>query len=88
MLQNKKAQAMGIRELFVTLAVAGVIAIVGLLIFSNVKSSISQDSFTTDQNSTAKKITDTTLDSFELGVVALIVLAAVVILATVYMLGR
>ena len=67
---------------------AGVIAIVGLLIFSNVTASINQDSFSTAQNSTAAKIKDTTLDSFELGVVALIVLAAVVILATVYMLGR
>ena len=88
MFKNTKAQAMGIRELFITLAVAGVIAIVGLLIFSNVSASINQDSFTTSQNSTAAKIKDTTLDSFELGVVALIVLAAVVILATVYMLGR
>lgn len=88
MFESKKAQAMGIRELFVTLAVAGVIAIVGLLIFSNVTASINQDSFSAAQNTTAAKIKDTTLDSFELGVIALIVLAAVVILATVYMLGR
>ena len=88
MFESKKAQAMGIRELFITLAVAGVIALVGLLIFSNVSASINQDSFSTAQNTTAAKIKDTTLDSFELGVVALIVLAAVVILATVYMLGR
>jgi len=88
MFESKKAQGMGVRELFVTLAVAGVIAIVGLLIFSNVTSSIDQSTFTTGQNSTAAKIKDTTLDSFELGVVALIVLAAVVILSVVYMLGR
>lgn len=37
---------------------------------------------------TAEKVDDTTLDSFELGVVALIVLAAITILATVYWLGR
>ena len=37
---------------------------------------------------TAEKTTDTTLDAFELGVIGLIVLAAVTILTVVYMLGR
>ena len=83
MFESKKAQAMGIRELFITLAVAGVIALVGLLIFSNVSASINQDSFSTAQNTTAAKIKDTTLDSFELGVVALIVLAAIAIMAII-----
>jgi len=85
---SKKGQAMGVRELFTALAVSGVIAIIGLLIFSNVTANVNQDSFTTAQNTTAGKIKDTVLDSFELGIIALIVLAAVVILATVYMLGR
>ena len=70
-------------------AIIGAVGVpVGLLIFSNVTTSIDQSTFTTGQNSTAAKIKDTTLDSFELGVVALIVLAAVVILSVVYMLGR
>jgi len=88
MFESRKAQAMGVRELFITLAVAGVIAIVGLLIFSNVTSSINQDSFSTAQNSTAAKIKDTTLDSFELGVVALIVLAAAAVLSTILYLNK
>lgn len=84
---NKKAQAIGLREMFTTLVVAGILAIVGVLIFSKVDSSINQDSFTSAQNSTVTTIEDTVLDSFELGIIALIVLAAVVILGTLFMLG-
>ena len=85
---NKKAQAIGLRELFTTLVVAGILAIVGVLIFSEVDNSINQDSFTAAQNTTVTNIEDTVLDSFELGIIALIVLAAVVILGTLFMLGR
>jgi len=85
---DKKAQAIGLRELFTTLVVAGILAIVGVLIFSEVDSSINQDSFTSAQNTTVTNIEDTVLDSFELGIIALIVLAAVVILSTLFMLGR
>ena len=85
---NKKAQAVGLRELFTTLVVAGILAIVGVLIFSEVDSSINQDGFTTSQNTTVTNIEDTVLDAFELGIIALIVLAAVVILGTLFMLGR
>lgn len=84
---NKKAQAVGLRELFTTLVVAGILGIVGVLIFSQVDSAINQDSFTAAQNDTVDTIQDTVLDSFELGVIALIVLAAVVILGTLFMLG-
>ena len=87
MFQSKKAM-MGVRELFTLLATGGVIALVGLLIFANVSANINQDSFTAAQNTTATKIKDTVLDSFELGVIAFIVIAAVVILAAVYALGR
>ena len=185
---HQKAQLLGVKELIITLAVAGIIAIVGVLIFSNT-TNVALDQFANDRKNTndsvtitvdttdednstllvragyitntevvrnatngyllrrnidyvirltgssgdlnnranftllnitnetgygyttngfngsaldihydynaksaarlsAEKVSDTTLDSFELGVVALIVLAAVVILATVYMLGR
>jgi len=86
-MMNKKAQAIGLRELFTTLVVAGILAIVGVLIFSKVDSSINQNDFTVAQNSTVTTIEDTVLDSFELGVIALIVLSAVVILGTLFMLG-
>lgn len=84
---NKKAQAVGIRELITTLVVAGILAIVGVLIFSKVDTSIDQDDFTAEQNDTVNTIEDTVLDSFELAIIALIVLAAVVILGTLFMLG-
>ena len=87
-MKNKKGQAIGLRELFTTLVVAGILAIVGVLIFSQVNSAINQDSFTTSQNTTVTNIQDTVLDAFELGIIALIVLAAVVILGTLFMLGR
>ena len=86
-MMNKKAQAIGLRELFTTLVVAGILAIVGVLIFSKVDSSINQNDFTVAQNATVTTIQDTVLDSFELGVIALIVLSAVVILGTLFLLG-
>jgi len=86
-MMNKKAQAIGLRELFTTLVVAGILAIVGVLIFSKVSSSVNQSDFTAAQNSTVTTIKDTVLDSFELGVIALIVLSAVVILGTLFLLG-
>jgi len=85
--KNKKAQAIGIRELVTTLAVAGILFIVGVLIFSKVDASIDTGSFTTAQNNTVDVIRNTVLDSFELGVISLIVLAAVVILAVLFTLG-
>ena len=84
---GRKAQALGIRELVTTLAVAGILFIVGVLIFSKVDSAIDTTSFTTAQNSTVDTIRTTVLDSFELGVIALIVLAAVVILGVLFALG-
>ena len=86
-MMNKKAQAIGLRELFTTLVVAGILAIVGVLIFSKVSSSVNQSDFTAAQNSTVTTIKDTVLDSFELGVISLIVLSAVVILGTLFLLG-
>jgi len=85
---NKKAQAIGLRELFTTLVVAGILAIVGVLIFSKTSGSIDQSGFTAAQNTTVTTFKDTVLDSFELGIIALIVLAAVVILSTLFLLGR
>lgn len=84
---GKKAQAIGIRELVTTLAVAGILFIVGVLIFSKVDSAIDTSSFTADQNATVDTIRSTVLDSFELGVISLIVLAAVVILGVLFALG-
>jgi len=57
------------------------------LIFSKVDGSIDTSSFSTDQNATVATIRTTVLDSFELGVISLIVLAAVVILAVLFTLG-
>ena len=85
---GKKAQALGIRELVTTLAVAGILFIVGVLIFSKVDSAIDTSSFSAAQNATVDTIRTTVLDSFELGVIALIVLAAVVILAILFKLGN
>lgn len=87
LMKNKKAQAVGIRELVTTLAVAGILFIVGVLIFSKVDSAIDTSSFTADQNTTVDTIRSTVLDSFELGVISLIVLAAVVILGVLFALG-
>ena len=85
--RSKKAQAIGIRELVTTLAVAGILFIVGVLIFSKVDAAIDTSTFSSAQNSTVANIRTTVLDSFELGVISLIVLAAVVILGVLFTLG-
>lgn len=87
-LASKKGQVAGMQALFIGLVTIGIISLVGLLIFSNVSSNIDQSGFTTAQNTTAGKIKDTVLDSYELAIVGLIVFAAVVILGAVYLLGR
>jgi len=87
-LKNKKAQAMGLRGFVVTLVVAGLLFIIGLLVFSKVDNAIPANDFTAEQNASLENIRNTTLDSFDLGAIALIVLAAVVIIGTLFLLGR
>ena len=54
--------------------------IVGVWIFTTVQSSVNQADWTTDANDTFDNIVDTTWSSFQLGVVSLIVIAAVAII--------
>jgi len=54
--------------------------IVGVWIFTTVQSSVNQGGWTSDANDTFDDIVDTTWSSFNLGVVSLIVIAAVAII--------
>ncbi len=79
------AQAIGITQLVTTLAVTGVLFIVGVLIFGKVNDSIAVGGTSTSANQTG--ISGQILGGFELGVIGLIVLAAVVILGVLFTLG-
>ncbi len=80
-----KGQAIGMPGLVSTLVVAGVLFIVGTLIFSEVNTAISGTGTASVVNVTGTM--GTIIDSFELGVIALIVLATVAILAVLFTLG-
>lgn len=84
---NAKGAGFGIKAVVTTLVTAGILFIVGVLIFSKVDSSIDTGSFTAAQNATVDTIRNTVLDSFELAVIALVVLAAVAILSILFLLG-
>jgi len=83
---NRKG-ALGFREIMITLVFGGILALVGILVFSKVDSSIDRTSFTAAQNTTYTDVVNTTLDSYSLAVVGLIVLAAVGILSTLFAFG-
>ena len=87
MYKNSRKGAMGFREIMITLVFGGILALVGILVFSKVDSSISRDSFSAAQNTTYTGIVTTVLDSYSLAVVGLIVLAAVGIMATLFAFG-
>ena len=78
--QIRNSQAVGLKELIATLVVSGVLLIVGVVVFAQVRSSISSSNLNNDSNTTINNIEDTTYDAFELATVALIVLAAAVII--------
>ena len=72
-------QAVGLKELVATLVVAGVLLIVGTVVFAKVKASMTTD-LSAVANTTIDNVESTTYDAFELATVALIVLAAAVII--------
>lgn len=78
-IQLRMGQAVGLKELVATLVVAGVLLIVGTVVFAKVKTSMGSD-LTGDANTTVANVESTTYDAFELATVALIVLAAAVII--------
>jgi uncharacterized membrane protein YjgN (DUF898 family) len=78
-IQLRLGQAIGLKELIATLVVAGVLLIVGVVVFAKVKDSMGND-LTGDANDTVTNVEQTAYDAFELATVALIVLAAAVII--------
>ena len=78
-IQLRLGQAIGLKELIATLVVAGVLLIVGVVVFAKVKDSMGTD-LTGTANETVNNVETTAYDAFELATVALIVLAAAVII--------
>ena len=81
---SNRGQAVGIRELVTTLAVAGILFIVGVLIFSKIDTSVIGTSTATTN---IPGIAGAVLDSSQLGIIAIVVLAAVVILGVLFTIG-
>ena len=71
-------------SLFLALMVIGILQLVSVLTVSKVSSNIDQSSFTAAENTTVATLKTNTLDSFELGGTAQIVLAAATIIAAVF----
>ena len=69
-------QAVGLKELIATLVVAGLLLIVGTVVFAKVKASMQTGSLSAAANSTISNVEATTYNAFQLATVALIVLAA------------
>ena len=79
-IQLRFSQAVGLKELVATLVVAGVLLIVGVVVFAKVKGSLGTDTLSPEANDTINNVETTAYDAFELATVALIVLAAAVII--------
>jgi ABC-type Fe3+ transport system permease subunit len=85
---NKKAQAFGVRAVAITIVTGGAIFLVGVLIFSKISASIDTSGLTVNETAVVNQVKSTTLDSFELAIISLIVIAAVGVLGALFMLGR
>ena len=87
-IQLRYSQAVGLRELVATLVVAGILLIVGTVVFAKVRNSLGSDyeynasqlENMSDATITINNVETTSYDAFELATVALIVLAAAVII--------
>lgn len=82
-MNQKKGQVTGTA---ITLVIAAVALIVGVYVFVQVEQAI--PALTGTANTTVGNIITTTLNAFQLATVALIVLAAVAVLAILFLLGR
>lgn len=86
-IKGKKGQ-IGFQSVALTLGVVAILLLIIVLIFSKVGGSIDQTDMTAAENSSIDNIKSTTLDSIDLVVIGLVVLAAVAILGVLFMLGR
>jgi uncharacterized membrane protein len=80
---NKKGQ---VANVAITLVIAAVALIIGVLVFSEVFDALPTLAGTA--NTTATSIQSTTFDAFNLAAIGLIVLAAVAVLSYIFLLGR
>ena len=78
-IQLRFGQSVGLKELIATLVVSGILLIVGVVVFAQVKDSMGGD-LTGVANETVNEIETTAYEAFQLATVALIVLAAAVII--------
>ena len=79
-MEVKNSQAMGMKDLIATLIVSGVLLLVGIVVFGQVKYAMNADGLGASATVAVTSIESTTYNAFKLGVVALIVLAAATII--------
>lgn len=71
---------LGLKELIATLVVAGILLMIGVVVFAQVKTAIAPTGLSSTASSTISQVESTTYSAFNLATVALVVLAAAVII--------
>jgi len=80
-MNTRKSQAgVGLKELIATLVVAGILLMIGVVVFAQVKTAVTPIDLSSTASSTVTQIESTTYSAFNLATVALVVLAAAVII--------
>lgn len=79
-MERNSQAGLGLKELIATLVVAGILLMIGVVVFAQVKSAIGTSTLTGTANSTVTQVENTTYSAFNLATVALVVLAAAVII--------
>lgn len=85
---DKRGMIDGAMGVFLALVTVGIVAIIGIFVFAKVSGSINMGSATAAQNASVETVKSTFLSAMDLGIIGLIVLAAVFILGIVMSLSR
>lgn len=84
---KKGAVGGGIMGIGITLVTMSILLMIGILVFSEVSGAIPQGGMTVAENTTLDEIRTTTLSSYSLAVITMIVLAAGAVLFVVFTFG-
>lgn len=80
---HKRGMWDGAMGIFIALVSLGLVAIIGIFVFAKVSVAIPTDGMTAAQNASVENVKSTFLSAMDLGIIGLIVLAAVFILGIV-----
>ena len=82
---RNKGQAIGVQQLVTTLAVAGILMVIGVTVFQAVIKEVSTTSGTDAANTTIAELVNTSaINGLELGIIGVVVLGAVIIMVVLF----